>query len=822
MKGASPNPASRADSGAALHEAVGKGDVDAVKRILKTDPKCINSLEKSRTPLHNASMLGFSDIVRVLLEYGATVDARSWTGFTPLIFAAQSSQTEVMGVLLDAGADIEAQTSSRALQDIFYTALHKAASLESHEPLHLLVAKGGLVTRKALNDLTPLHMAVKKGRRANVLILCAFGCDPLMRDSQGKSAFDYADELYGPLRDEIKNTIVKWCSLQEKLSSLRANLARFIDKAGKVNPHSILTWAAEENDVPALEYAMEVGPKIIINRRDSRGRKALHYAAFKGNLKAVQFLLEKGASVHDRTRARQWTALLMAADEGHDKVVRTLLKYGADPDARTDQGVNAITLARCRNHIQTVDVLENWKSSEKLGVPRNSSGAGRISPSSFRVIRADEVDLSTPAAQASRRVRIVKPPDINRASGSDSRWGRQPDKSAEEDAAGIESDADLASGVEGGFDGELLSKPVPDSGLVQPKTFDELMKTWQDYFDFKEADRKIRVAILDTGIDLHHEDWLQPRALRFEHNRPVPANGEPRQIDRIKNRMNFCAGPENDVQDFDGHGTQVAGIILRLAPRAEIDVARVCIGNRNRGLRHGAEKGTSGSSAERYPQPSSVAKAIDWAISNHADLINLSFGYDSAPEEVEDALNRASQNKIVVFAAMSNGGSLEGAKWPARNEMYAIGVHSCDENGTRSGFTPLPASNADNFMATGENVVTHWPRSKGGPFRLDDGTSFATPVAVATAALILAFVEQKICKIQRAKAEKLVRLEKLHDNYWMSAVLKSISSLEANPGYHTIRPELLWKDLPIRYKISKDKEKCREHAWNIIEDALYL
>ncbi|KAI1418456.1 ankyrin [Hypoxylon sp. FL1857] len=820
MKGPSPKPEAKLDAGAALHDAVSKGSVEAVRRILRSTPNCVDSLERSRTPLHHASMLGFCDIVKILLDYRAAVDARSWTDFTPLIFAAQNSHTEVLAILLNAGANINAQTSEKALQDVFYTALHKAASLESHEPLHLLVARGASVTRTAINNSTPLHIAARYGRRSNALILCAFGSDPRIRDSNGKCAFDYVGELDEPLRHEIRGAMSKWYFQQDKLSSLRANLAKFLDKVGKVNTHAILSWAAEENNQLAMEYALEVGPKKIVNWRDSRGRTALHYASFKGNLKAVEFLLKNGANVERRTRARQWTPLLMAADEGYEKIVRTLLENGADPNALTDQGVNAIALARSRKHIETVELLENWTKSQNLGVPPNSGKAGRISPNSFRMIRADKEEFSTPTAQAIRRVRIVRPPDTNRASGSDFLRGRQPNQSATQSETDSDPDADPALDVEGGFDGELLSKPVPDSGLVQPKTFDELMKTWQNYYDFKEADRKIRVAVLDTGIDLDHEDWLQPRAVRFERNEAVPAKGEPRQIDRIINKMNFCSGPENNVQDLDGHGTQVASIILRLAPRAEIDIARVCVGNRNRGLR-GAEKGAAGSSMERCPQPSAVAKAIDWAIRNHVDLINMSFGYDSAPAEVEEALSRASQSKIVVFAAMSNGGGFEEARWPARNERYAIGVHSCDENGTKSGFTPLPTPNADNFMITGENVVTHWPRSKGGHFRIDDGTSFATPVAVASAALILAFVEQKMCKIQRTKAEKLVRLGKLRENYWMSTLLKSISSLEVNPGYHTMRPELLWKDLPIRYKISKEKDKCREYAWSVIENALY-
>ncbi|OTA69997.1 ankyrin [Hypoxylon sp. EC38] len=820
MKGSSPKPGAKTDSGAALHEAVGRGDVDAVKRILRSDSKCVNSLERTRTPLHHASMLGFCDIVKVLLEHGALVDARTWTDFTPLIFAAQNGHTEVLAVLLDSGADINACTSAKALQDLFYTALHKAASLASHEPLHLLVAKGGSLTQTAVNNTTALHIAVKKGRHLNALILCAFGCNPRARDSNGKTAYNYANELDEPLRHEIKDVMSKWYSRHEELSSLRANLVRFLVKDGKVNTHAILSWAAEEDKTAALEYAVEIGPKKILNWRDSKGRTGLHYAAMNGNLEAVELLLERGANTNRRTRAREWTALLIAADGGHDKIVRTLLEHGADPDALSDQGVKAITLAASRKHTKTVEVLENWTKSQKLGVPPNGRAAGRISPNSFQMIRAEKENFYTPTAQAFRRVRIVRPPDSNRASGSDSKPGKQPVGPATQGMAESELDSDAVLDFEGGFDGELLSKPVPGSGLTQPKTFDDLIKTWHDYFDFKEADRKVRVAVLDTGIDLDHEDWLQPRAVRFEHNKPVPAKGEPRQIDRIRNKMNFCAGSENDVHDFDGHGTQVAGIILRLAPRAEVDIARVCIGNKNRGLRE-VEKVANGLGVERCPQPSAVAKAIDWAIGNHVDLVNMSFGYDSAPEEVEEALERARQNKIVVFAAMSNGGSLKEPTWPAREAIYSIGIHSCDGNGTRSGFTPLSRPSADNFMTTGENVVTHWPKEKGGAFRLDNGTSFATPVAVAMAALILAFVEQKICKIQRATAEKFVKLEKLHDNYWMSALLKSISNSEANPGYHTIGPELLWKDLNKLYKKTKEKDKCREHAWNVITNALY-
>jgi hypothetical protein len=87
---------------------------------------------------------------------------------------------------------------------------------------------------------------------------------------------------------------------------------------------------------------------------------------------------------------------------------------------------------------------------------------------------------------------------------------------------------------------------------------------------------------LDTGIDEHHEDFQRARASAFHEGQPESADGEPTQIVRVVGKKNFCGKDTDDVQDCDGHGTKVAGIILRLAPRAELYIARICDGKANR------------------------------------------------------------------------------------------------------------------------------------------------------------------------------------------------------------------------------------------------
>lgn len=206
---------------------------------------------------------------------------------------------------------------------------------------------------------------------------------------------------------------------------------------------------------------------------------------------------------------------------------------------------------------------------------------------------------------------------------------------------------------------------------------------------------------------------------------------------------------KDDMKDLDGHGTQVAELILRLAPRSELYIARICEGEINRGT---PTPSAPTDNRVKRPRPDIVAKAIDWAREQKVDIINMSFGFYDSHKEVKAALNRAVRDsKILVFAAMSNdGNNSQHAAWPARDPNLAIGVHSCDKWGRKtSGFTPRYVHGSHNFMFVGEEVITQWPEAKGGDFRLDQGTSFAAPAVAAMAALILGFAQQHICRKER-------------------------------------------------------------------------
>ena len=147
----------------------------------------------------------------------------------------------------------------------------------------------------------------------------------------------------------------------------------------------------------------------------------------------------------------------------------------------------------------------------------------------------------------------------------------------------------------------------------------------------------IKIGVIDTGINLSHPDF-------FNQN----------NTSRFLKGYDFV---DNDTipQDTNGHGTQVAGIIAAdgqlkgIAPKAEIFSYRVS------------------SDGESVPS-NLIIKAINQAIDDKVDIINISLGVNVTHSQIDRAVNNAIEQGIVVVTAAGNSGpdtSTIGS--PARN-----------------------------------------------------------------------------------------------------------------------------------------------------------
>ena len=94
-----------------------------------------------------------------------------------------------------------------------------------------------------------------------------------------------------------------------------------------------------------------------LDARDASGHTKLHDAAFNGDAKVAEKLLENGASVEPVLPDTGATALHLAAYLGHAELADVLLRHGAAVDALDTSGNTALGLAASEGHAQVVRVL---------------------------------------------------------------------------------------------------------------------------------------------------------------------------------------------------------------------------------------------------------------------------------------------------------------------------------------------------------------------------------------------------------------------------------------------------------------------------------
>ncbi len=96
-------------------KAAKKGDVAAVKQLLKADKDLTNAKDTDdSTPLHCAAWKGHVEVVKALLDAGADINAKSQNdhyGDTPLHAASHGNQKEVVKVLIERGANLNSKNT---------------------------------------------------------------------------------------------------------------------------------------------------------------------------------------------------------------------------------------------------------------------------------------------------------------------------------------------------------------------------------------------------------------------------------------------------------------------------------------------------------------------------------------------------------------------------------------------------------------------------------------------------------------------------------------------------------------------------------------
>jgi ankyrin repeat protein len=141
-------------------EACALGDTESALQMLDADPSLLDSFSDDGFPAVGlAVFFRHPDLARVLIERGAGVNASSRNAFrvAPVHAAAATRDAEIMQLLIDHGADVNAR------QQLGYTALHTAAQLGDQIMLDLLLAAGADPRAAGEDGKTPADLAAAHG-----------------------------------------------------------------------------------------------------------------------------------------------------------------------------------------------------------------------------------------------------------------------------------------------------------------------------------------------------------------------------------------------------------------------------------------------------------------------------------------------------------------------------------------------------------------------------------------------------------------------------------------------------------------------------------
>ena len=267
----------------------------------------------------------------------------------------------------------------------------------------------------------------------------------------------------------------------------------------------------------------------------------------------------------------------------------------------------------------------------------------------------------------------------------------------------------------------------------QPVNWGILRISAPDAWAITHGRNDVVVAVIDTGIDT---SIPQLEASMWVNTGEIEGNGIDDDGNGYADDIHGWDFRDGDNSSLIGtalhwHGTFVAGIIA--AQPGEVPIVGVAPGVRIMDVRF-LDSNNKFSSRDW----NTFAEAIDYAVNNGADIINMSiFANGRPPSSLESAIRRAVQSGVVIIGiagnTASNRGSLDqtAVLYPGKyNDVYAVSATTeSDLLGDFSRWGPEVS-----FCAPGEGITSFLP---GGQTATRSGTSFAAPHVSGTLALIL-------------------------------------------------------------------------------------
>lgn len=225
------------------------------------------------TPLHEAVRYGRTDIARLLLDYGANVNAMDSIGKTPLLLIIpQDAQQEMYPLLLQYKAAVNQK-------DMYGdTVLHVATLADAPvDMLSLLVSDGALINERNKEGVTPLALAIETHHTEQVNFFAQNGADVYAEDMDGNT----------PLTKALESDTVEMLRTLITPSNISST-----DSSGNTALHIAV---AKDAPIEYIRYLVDAGSDV--NARNKNGDSVLFITVQKNRRDAGELLLEKNADI---------------------------------------------------------------------------------------------------------------------------------------------------------------------------------------------------------------------------------------------------------------------------------------------------------------------------------------------------------------------------------------------------------------------------------------------------------------------------------------------------------------------------------------------